>query len=223
MARDLRGSGNYPPTRWLPENPLDPNSKTVTRLILEASATPATWVLSRQGETLAAGTLDGTVAASLVPSLQKDLRDPPRPDQILVGVGPGSFSGIRSAIASAEGLAAVWHCPVLPIRSTGSLAWQFPKVTLLGVFSDARRGDIFATFYAAGKLERPTAVHPAAELPRLLSRCTLAVATDGLTGVAQTALPEATSLAAYLHAHGLEPGLTLEPIHLRPALKPPHA
>ena len=192
----------------------------MTRLILEASATPATWVLSRQGEILSSGQLTGTVAASLIPSFQKDLRDPGRPDQILIGVGPGSFSGIRSAIASAQGLAAVWHCPVLPVRSTGSIAWQFPEATLLGVFSDARRGDVFATFYASGKLERPTAVHPASELPRLLSRCTLAVTTDNLPGVAQTAHPAATSLAAYLHAHGLEPGLPLEPIHLRPALKP---
>jgi len=191
----------------------------MTRLILEASATPATWVLSRQGEILSSGQLTGTVAASLIPSFQKGLRDPCRPDQILAGVGPGSFSGIRSAIASAQGLAAVWHCPVLPVRSTGSIAWQFPEATLLGVFSDARRGDVFATFYASGKLERPTAVHPASELPRLLSRCTLAVTTDHLPGVAQTAHPSATSLAAYLHAHGLEPSLPLEPIHLRPALK----
>jgi tRNA threonylcarbamoyl adenosine modification protein YeaZ len=192
----------------------------MTRLILEASSTPATWVLSRQGEILASGQLTGTVAASLIPSFQKDPREVCRPDQILVGVGPGSFSGIRSAMASAQGLAAVWHCPVLPVRSTGSIAWQFPEATLLGVFSDARRGDVFATFYASGKLERPTAVHPASELPRLLSRCTLAVTTDNLPGVAQTARPAATSLAAYLHAHGLEPGLPLEPIHLRPALKP---
>lgn len=192
----------------------------MTRLILEASSTPATWVLSRQGEILASGQLTGTVAASLIPSFQKDPREVCRPDQILVGVGPGSFSGIRSAIASAQGLAAVWRCPVLPVRSTGSIAWQFPEATLLGVFSDARRGDVFATFYASGKLERPTAVHPASELPRLLSRCTLAVTTDNLPGVAQTAHPAATSLAAYLHAHGLEPGLPLEPIHLRPALKP---
>ena len=190
----------------------------MTRLILEASSTPGSWVLSRQGEILASGKLSGTVAASLVPSLQKELRNPPRPDQILVGVGPGSFSGIRSAIASAEGLAAVWQCPVLPVRSTGSIAWQFSSVTLLGIFSDARRGDVFATFYASGKLERPTAVHPASELPHLLSRCTLAVTSDGLPGVTQTALPDATTLAAYLHAHGLEPGLALEPIHLRPAL-----
>lgn len=190
----------------------------MTRLILEASSNPGTWVLSRQGEILSSGKLSGTVAASLIPSLQQALRDPPRPDQILVGVGPGSFSGIRSAIASAEGLATVWHCPVLPIRSTGSLAWQFPEATLLGVFSDARRGDVFATFYASGKLERPTSVHPISELPRLLSRCTLAVTSDGLPGVGQTALPNAPTLAAYLHAHGLEPGLPLEPIHLRPAL-----
>lgn len=190
----------------------------MTRLILEASSTPGTWVLSRQGEILSSGKLSGTVAASLIPSLQQALRDPPRPDQILVGVGPGSFSGIRSAIASAEGLATVWHCPVLPIRSTGSLAWQFPEATLLGVFSDARRGDVFATFYASGKLERPTSVHPISELPRLLSRCTLAVTPDGLPGIGQTALPNAPTLAAYLHAHGLEPGLPLEPIHLRPAL-----
>jgi len=192
----------------------------MTRLILEASSVPATWVLSRQGEILASGKLAGTVAASLVPSLQKDLRNPPRPDQILVGVGPGSFSGIRSAIASAEGMAAIWHCPVLPVRSTGSIAWQFPQASLLGVFSDARRGDVFATFYASGRLDRPTAVHPASELPRLLSRCTLAVTPDGLLGVPQSARPDATTLAAYLHAHGLEPGLPLEPIHLRPALKP---
>lgn len=190
----------------------------MTRLILEASSSPGTWVLSRQGEILSSGKLSGTVAASLIPSLQQALRDPPRPDQILVGVGPGSFSGIRSAIASAEGLATVWQCPVLPIRSTGSLAWQFPEATLLGVFSDARRGDVFATFYASGKLERPTSVHPVSELPRLLSRCTLAVTPDGLPGVSQTALPNAPTLAAYLHAHGLEPGLPLEPIHLRPAL-----
>jgi tRNA threonylcarbamoyl adenosine modification protein YeaZ len=190
----------------------------MTRLILEASSTPGTWVLSRQGEILSSGKLSGTVAASLIPSLQQALRDPPRPDQILVGVGPGSFSGIRSAIASAEGLATVWHCPLLPIRSTGSLAWQFPEATLLGVFSDARRGDVFATFYASGKLERPTSVHPISELPRLLFRSTLAVTPDGLPGVGQTALPNAPTLAAYLHAHGLEPGLPLEPIHLRPAL-----
>lgn len=190
----------------------------VNRLILEASSQPGTWVLTSQEKILASGRLEGNVAATLIPSLRRAFPEPPHPNQILVGIGPGSFSGIRSAIASAEGMAAVWRCPVLPVRSTGSLAWQFPQATLLGVFSDARRGDVFATFYSSGKLERPTAVIPVAELPRFLSRCTLAVSPDGLPGVPHLARPDATTLAAYLHAHGLEPGLALEPLHLRPPL-----
>ncbi|MCX6935084.1 MAG: hypothetical protein NTZ01_02675 [Verrucomicrobia bacterium] len=188
------------------------------RLIIEASSHPATWVLSQYGHILSSDTLPGTVVATLVPSLRSNLPNPPKPNQILVGVGPGSFSGIRSAIASAEGMAAIWHCPIFPIRSTDSIAWQYPDVTLLGIFSDARRGDIFATYYASGKLEQPTRVYPAADLPTLLSRCTLAVTTDALPGIETHVRPNATHLSAYLHAHGLEPGLPLEPIHLRPAL-----
>jgi tRNA threonylcarbamoyl adenosine modification protein YeaZ len=190
------------------------------RLILEASTTPATWALCHQGTILHSGTLTGTVTATLVPSLRSVLAAPAKPDQILVGIGPGSFSGIRSAIASAEGMAATWGCPVLPIRSTGSIAHQFSKISLLGIFSDARRGDIFATFYSSGRLERATSVHPATELPSLLARCTLAVASDDLPGIGKQARPNAIDAIAHLHEHGLEPGLFLEPIHLRPAVAP---
>ncbi len=193
----------------------------MVRLILETSSLPGTWALSRQGEILASGACQGTVTASLIPSLQNSFPQDLRPDQILVGVGPGSFSGIRSAIASAEGMAAAWRCPVLPVRSTGSIAWQHSDVAMLGVFSDARRGDFFATYYAHGKLARPTSVHPMKDLPEFLGRCTVAVTTDSLPGIGTQEKPQARILAAYLHAHGLEPGLSLEPIHLRPALAVP--
>ena len=56
------------------------------------------------------------------------------------------------------------------------------------------------------------------QLPELLNRCTLAVTTDSLPGIKTKQKPDALNLAAYLHAHGLEPGLPLEPIHLRPAI-----
>jgi tRNA threonylcarbamoyl adenosine modification protein YeaZ len=191
------------------------------RLILETSSNPGTWALSRQGEILASGTCEGTVTASLIPSLRQSFPKNLKPEQILVGVGPGSFSGIRSAIASAEGMAAIWHCPVLPVRSTGSIAWRHPDVTLLGVFTNARRGDFFATYYSLGKMERPTTVHPMGELPKLLSSCTLAVTIDSLPGIETQEKPDALTLAAFLHAHGLEPGLSLEPVHLRPALATP--
>jgi len=193
------------------------------RLILETSSLPGTWALSGQGKILASGTCQGTVTASLIPSLQNSFPQDLKPDQILVGVGPGSFSGIRAAIASAAGLAAVWHCPVLPVRSTGSIAWRHSEIAMLGVFSDARRGDFFATYYAQGKLDRPTTVHPMKDFPEFLGRCSLAVTTDSLPGIEIQEKPEAHSLAAYLHAHALEPGLSLEPIHLRPALAVPQS
>jgi hypothetical protein len=190
------------------------------RLILEASTPTVTWAWARDQELLQSGTLPGTVAATLIPSLQKSLPDAPPADQIIVGVGPGSFSGIRAAIASSQGMAAAWSCPVVPIRSTHAIAQQFPEVTLLGVFSDARRGDIFATYYTNGKLSRATSVHPLTELPQLLSRCTLAVTPDGLAGIPKIALPSALHLLASLTNQPLEPDLALAPIHLRPAVIP---
>jgi len=191
------------------------------RLILEASTPAVTWAWARDQELLQSGTLPGTVAAALIPSLQKSLSDAPPADQIIVGVGPGSFSGIRAAIASAQGIATAWSCPVLPIRSTHAIAQQFPEVTLLGVFSDARRGDLFATYYTNGKLFRATSVHPMTELPQLLSRCTLAVTPDGLAGIPQIAQPSALQLLASLASQPLESDLALAPLHLRPAVTPP--
>ncbi|MDA0858542.1 MAG: hypothetical protein O3B89_03790, partial [Verrucomicrobia bacterium] len=99
------------------------------RLILEASTPTVTWLWAKDQTILHSGSLNGTVAATLIPSLQKDLPTPSPADQILVGVGPGSFSGIRSAIASAQGMASAWSCPVLPIRSTHAIAQQFPHIT----------------------------------------------------------------------------------------------
>ncbi len=190
------------------------------RLILEASTPTVTWLWAHDQKVLHSGTLPGTVASSLIPSLQKNLPTPSAADQILVGVGPGSFSGIRAAIASAQGMAASWSCPVLPIRSTHAIAQQFPEVALLGIFSDARRGDVFATFYDHGKLSRPTSVHPSSHLPELLSRCTLAVTSDALPGIPKIAHPSALHLLHSLLHQPLEAELPLAALHLRPALAP---
>jgi len=191
------------------------------RLILEASTPNVTWVWAQDQKVLHSGTLSGTVASSLIPSLQNNLPLSSPADQILVGVGPGSFTGIRAAIATAQGIAASWSCPILPIRSTHAIAQQFPEVTHLGIFSDARRGDVFATFYDHGKLCRPTTVHPMSHLPELLSRCTLAVTPDGLAGIPKIAQPSAIQLLASLVSSPLEPDLPFAPLHLRPAIALP--
>jgi tRNA threonylcarbamoyladenosine biosynthesis protein TsaB len=42
---------------------------------------------------------------------------PPGLDRLAVGIGPGTFTGLRIAIAYAKSLAAVWQRPLVPILS----------------------------------------------------------------------------------------------------------
>lgn len=51
-----------------------------------------------------------------------ELLDGCRPDSILVGVGPGSFTGIRVGIAAAHGMAIGWSAEVLGMSSLALLA-----------------------------------------------------------------------------------------------------
>src|SRR3954470_16509299 len=57
----------------------------------------------------------------LVPMIA-ELLDGRAPDGILVGVGPGSFTGIRVAIAAAHGLAIGWDAELMGMASLALLA-----------------------------------------------------------------------------------------------------
>lgn len=57
----------------------------------------------------------------LVPMLD-ELLEGRRADRILVGVGPGSFTGIRVGIAAAQGLAIAWNCELSGMSSLALLA-----------------------------------------------------------------------------------------------------
>lgn len=65
-----------------------------------------------------------------------------------VGIGPGSYTGLRVGIASAQGLAAGLGCPLSGVDSLQAAAWarltpgQTAWLTL-----DARRGNVYAGLY----------------------------------------------------------------------------
>jgi len=60
-------------------------------------------------------------AERLVPMLD-ELLDGRRAERIIVGVGPGSFTGIRVAIAAAQGLAIGWNAELMGMSSLALLA-----------------------------------------------------------------------------------------------------
>lgn len=60
-------------------------------------------------------------AEKLVPMVH-DVLDHHLPSQILVGVGPGSFTGIRVGIAAAQGMAIGWDVPLHGMSSLALIA-----------------------------------------------------------------------------------------------------
>ncbi|MEG1938430.1 MAG: tRNA (adenosine(37)-N6)-threonylcarbamoyltransferase complex dimerization subunit type 1 TsaB [Akkermansia sp.] len=58
------------------------------------------------------------------------------PETILVGAGPGSYGGVRAALAVADGLALVYDAKVVSLCSWSALTLPYPEAW---VISDARR------------------------------------------------------------------------------------
>ena len=79
-------------------------------------------------------------------------------DLIAVGVGPGSFSGLRMAVSAACGMALPDRKPVFAVASDEALAWAILQETgasQVGVVGDARRNEFWLGRFraAAGLLE----------------------------------------------------------------------
>lgn len=69
-------------------------------------------------------------------------------DAIAVSVGPGAFTGVRLAVAAAQGLALAWDCPVIPVSSLAALAADANETALpILATLDARMGEIYAGWY----------------------------------------------------------------------------
>src|SRR6476659_4428439 len=66
--------------------------------------------------------LIGRGHAERLAPLLAELLDGRKAEQVLVGVGPGSFTGIRVGIAAAHGLAIGWDAELCGMDSLGLLA-----------------------------------------------------------------------------------------------------
>jgi tRNA threonylcarbamoyladenosine biosynthesis protein TsaB len=72
-------------------------------------------------------------------------------DGIAVGVGPGSFTGLRIGLATAKGLAFALDKPCVGVSTLKAMAYATgAQIGLVVSMLDAKRGDLFAGVYAAG-------------------------------------------------------------------------
>ncbi len=70
-------------------------------------------------------------------------------DGIAVGIGPGSFTGLRVGIATAQGLCFAANLPLIGIPSTDALAFNgaiIPQKIIASVI-DARKGEVYLRIF----------------------------------------------------------------------------
>lgn len=71
--------------------------------------------------------------------------------RIAVGVGPGTFTGLRIGVATARGLALASSVPVHPVSSLAALAAGIDVAVAVPLI-DAKRGELFGAGYRDGEL-----------------------------------------------------------------------
>lgn len=94
-------------------------------------------------------------------------------DRIAVGVGPGSFTGLRVGISLAQGISEGLEVPLIGVGSLYAMARAAPAEHqgLRCPVLDARRGEMFAALYSADgtELQAPRLITNASELRRFTS------------------------------------------------------
>ena len=90
-------------------------------------------------------------------------------DRLAVGVGPGTFTGLRVGVATARGLAQASGAPLVPVSTLRALALpaQDAASAVLAVL-DARRGEAFVGGWVGGEEPLAPATLPADALAEVV-------------------------------------------------------
>jgi tRNA threonylcarbamoyladenosine biosynthesis protein TsaB len=88
----------------------------------------------------------------LLPSVDRVLREAGRPlpdvDRIVVGTGPGPYTGLRVGLTTAESFGAALGIPVLGLCTLDGIAYASGLETPFVVATDARRKEVYWARYA---------------------------------------------------------------------------
>ncbi|MBX7158643.1 MAG: tRNA (adenosine(37)-N6)-threonylcarbamoyltransferase complex dimerization subunit type 1 TsaB [Verrucomicrobiae bacterium] len=141
---------------------------------------------------------------------------------IVVGLGPGNFSGIRVGLAVARALRLSKGIQLMGIPSADAVGRQFAHVSRLGVFADAKRGEYYLTIYENGICIKKSHTISRERAEDEVSKLTFAVSAESLPEISERAWPHARELAQLGSQRWKDKSqqeTDLEPIYLREAVK----
>lgn len=135
-------------------------------------------------------------------------------DKVLVGVGPGPFTGLRVGIATAQAFSFALNIPHFGICSLDAVAYEFGKPCV--VVTDARRKELYWARYEKNKIAGPAVATPA-ELVALQADCIFigpaaALCPEFING---EVMPLTAGALGQLYASGEAELLPARPLYLR--------
>ena len=115
-------------------------------------------------------------------------------DRIVVARGPGSYTGLRIAVATAKTLAHTLKIELVGVSSLLALVPEQAEGLVIPIV-DARRNNVYAGFYRSGQAVRPEAHLPLAEVLEMAGAANQPVTFVGETAAfaeqIESALPQA--------------------------------
>lgn len=191
-------------------------------LAVERSVAPGSWALYRDGDILAAQPFSAAEPrapawfAELMAGLAALDVAPSALTSLVVGTGPGSFSGIRAAIAALQGLALPRGVPLHGLSSAAGLADAYLRRTgqaCVAVIGDARRHRLWCAVYRRspdGALRLAATGAPPAHAGDDFALCTPDVLGGQLPPDARIITPDGARLTAVLAELARARGLPVE-------------
>jgi tRNA threonylcarbamoyladenosine biosynthesis protein TsaB len=144
-------------------------------------------------------------------------------DCLTIGIGPGSYTGIRAGIALAQGWQLARDVKVLGISSVETMARTAQSMKIFGevnIAIDAQRNEFYCARYHVFENSisdlSPLKLAPLAEIEDLVKRGSIVVGPDAGACGGNLLLPDARVLAQIAgERQNFIPAETLEPIYLR--------
>lgn len=162
--------------------------------------------------------------AAILPSLVQKYLDAHHVDQLLVNVGPGSFTGLRVGLAFARGLSLGLKIPLFGIDGFTATYQSLEKQENVLILIESHRQEVFAKLYLNGEPQEPQTLNRE-EVNHLLKTITnLHVAGSGVSSCLeglpyQQLFPLWQGARALVHTFYKNPTLTCDaiPFYVREA------